>query len=397
MPHVPASSALSRFVVLDLTRVRSGPTCVRQLADFGADVIKIEPTPGSDPSTEIFGSRHDYEMQNLHRNKRSMTLNLKEPRGREIFMKLVAQADVVVENYRPDVKARLGIDYESLKKVNRRIVLASLSGFGQDGPYVERGGFDQIAQGMTGIMSVTGFPEQGPTRVGGAICDVMMGYQCAFGIAAALLEREISGEGQWVQTDLLNAGTSLIDFQVARFLFKGDVAKQGGNDHPSTMPVSSYRTKDGYINIAASGNAIWKRLCEALGKEEWLALPEYASDPLRVKNRKPLNEALNAVLATRTSAQWIDVLNEAGVPCGPIYNLDQVFDDPQVKHLGIAASVKHPVLGEIRMQNQPVTLSRTPGRVAVPTPELGEHTGEILASIGYASEDIGKLRSDKVV
>ena len=397
MPHVPASSALSRFVVLDLTRVRSGPTCVRQLADFGADVIKIESTPGSDPSTEIFGSRHDYEMQNLHRNKRSMTLNLKEARGREIFMKLVASADVVVENYRPDVKARLGIDYESLKKVNPRIVLASLSGFGQDGPYVERGGFDQIAQGMSGIMSITGFPEQGPTRVGGAICDVMMGYQCAFGIAAALLERETSGEGQWVQTDLLNAGTSLIDFQVARYLFKGDIAKQGGNDHPSTMPVSSYRTLDSHINIAASGDAIWKRLCKVLGKEEWLAMPEFASDPLRVKNRKALNEALNTVFAARTSAEWIDALNEASVPCGPIYNMDQVFDDPQVKHLGIAATVKHPILGEIRVQNQPVTLSRTPGRVAVATPELGEHTEEVLGSIGYSKADIDKLRSDKVV
>ncbi|MSQ52312.1 MAG: CoA transferase [Betaproteobacteria bacterium] len=397
MPHVPASSALARFVVLDLTRVRSGPTCVRQLADFGADVIRVEPTPGSDPSTEIFGSRHDYEMQNLHRNKRSMTLNLKEARGKEIFMKLVAKADVVVENYRPDVKTRLGIGYESLKKVNRRIVLASLSGFGQDGPYVERGGFDQIAQGMSGIMSVTGFPEEGPTRVGGAICDVMMGYQCAFGIAAALLERETSGEGQWVQTDLLNAGTSLIDFQVARHLFKGDVAKQGGNDHPSTMPVSSYKTKDGYINIAASGDAIWKRLCKILGKEDWLAKPEYASDPLRVKNRKALNADLNAVLAARTCTEWINALNDASVPCGPIYNIDQVFDDPQVKHLGIAASVKHPVLGEIRMQNQPVKLSRTPGRVAVPTPELGEHTEEVLGSIGYGKDQIDLLRREKVI
>ncbi|MFM9966861.1 MAG: CaiB/BaiF CoA transferase family protein [Burkholderiales bacterium] len=397
MPHVPASPALSRFVVLDLTRVRSGPTCVRQLADFGADVIKIEPTPGSDPSTEIFGSRHDYEMQNLHRNKRSMTLNLKEARGKEIFMKLVTKADVVVENYRPDVKSRLGIDYESLKKVNKRIVLASLSGFGQDGPYVERGGFDQIAQGMTGIMSVTGFPEEGPTRVGGAICDVMMGYQCAFGITAALLEREVSGEGQWVQTDLLNAGTSLIDFQVARYLFKGDVAKQGGNDHPSTMPVSSYKTSDGHINIAASGDAIWKRLCKVLGKDQWLTNPDYATDPLRVKNRKALNADLNAVLSSKSSAAWIDALNDASVPCGPIYNIDQVFDDPQVKHLGIAASVKHPVLGQIRMQNQPVKLSRTPGRVAVPTPELGEHTGEILGAMGYSTADIESLRGAKVI
>jgi crotonobetainyl-CoA:carnitine CoA-transferase CaiB-like acyl-CoA transferase len=397
MPHVPASSALARFRVLDLTRVRSGPTCVRQLADFGADVIKIEPTPGSDPSTEIFGSRHDYEMQNLHRNKRSMTLNLKEPRGLEIFMKLAAKADVVVENYRPDVKARLGIDYESLKRVNRGIVLASLSGFGQDGPYVSRGGFDQIAQGMTGIMSVTGFPDNGPTRVGGAIVDVTMGYLAAFGIAAALLERETSGEGQWVQTDLLNSGTALIDFQVARYLFKGDVAKQGGNDHPSTMPVSSYKAKDGYINLAASGDAIWARFARAVGKEEWLARAEFKTDPDRVKNRKALNEEVSRVFAAKSVAEWIDILEKAGVPCGPIYSIDQVFEDPQVRHLGIAATVKHPVLGNIRMQNQPVKLSRTPGRVAVPTPELGEHTEEVLAEIGYTKAEVAKLRAEHVI
>ena len=397
MPHIPASDALSRFRVLDLTRVRSGPTCVRQLADFGADVIKIEPTPGSDPSTEIFGSRHDYEMQNLHRNKRSMTLNLKKEEGLAIFMKLVERSDVVVENYRPDVKFRLGIDYESLKKVNRAIVLASLSGFGQDGPYVGRGGFDQIAQGMTGIMSITGFPENGPTRVGGAIVDVMMGYLAAFGVVTALLEREKSGEGQWVQADLMNSGTALIDFQVARYLFKGEVAGQGGNDHPSTMPVSTYKAKDGYLNLAASGNAIWIRLAKALGREEWLERPEWKSDPDRVKNKEALNAELSAVFATRTVAQWIELLEKAGVPCGPIYSIDQVFADPQVKHLGIAATLNHPVLGDIGVQNQPVKLSRTPGKAVVPTPELGEHTDEILATLGYSKCDIERLCTAGIV
>jgi crotonobetainyl-CoA:carnitine CoA-transferase CaiB-like acyl-CoA transferase len=397
MPHIPASSALSRFRVLDLSRVRSGPTCVRQLADFGADVVKVEPTPGSDPSANIFGSRHDFEMQNLHRNKRSMTLNLKEKRGREVFMKLVETADVVVENYKPDVKFRLGIDYESMKKVNRGVVLASLSGFGQDGPYVERGGFDQIAQGMTGIMSVTGFPEEGPTRVGGAVVDVTMGYLAAFGIAAALLEREKSGEGQWVQCDLLNAGTALIDFQVARYLFTGRAPAQQGNDHPTTMPVSSYKTRDGYINIAASGDAIWARLCRALGKEEWLSRPDFKTDPDRCRNRAALGKELNAVLPGKTSQEWIDVLNAADVPCGPINSIDQVFDDPQVRHLGIAGKIRHPVLGEIKVQNQPVKLSRTPASLPVPTPELGEHTDEILGEIGYSMADIESLRTAKVV
>ena len=397
MSHIPAASAFSHLRVLDLTRVRSGPTCVRQLADFGADVIKVEPPPGADPSVEIFGSRHDYEMQNLHRNKRSMTLNLKQPRGRELFMKLASRADVVVENYKPDVKFRLGIDYESLKKVNRRIILASLSGFGQDGPYADRGGFDQIAQGMTGIMSVTGFPEQGPTRVGGAIVDVMMGYLAAFGIAAALIEREKSGEGQWVQADLMSSGTALIDFQVARHLFKGDVPQQGGNDHPSTMPVSTYRTKDGHINIAASGNAIWARLCKTLGRQEWLERPEFASDPDRVRNRRVLNEEINRALAAKTSQEWVDAFNQAGVPCGPIYTLDKVFQDPQVKHLGVAATVRHPSLGEIRVQNQPVKLTRTPATLARATPEYGEHTVEVLKELNYSDADIESLRAEKII
>jgi formyl-CoA transferase len=397
MPHTPASSALARFRVLDLTRVRSGPTCVRQLADFGADVIKIEATPGADPSSEIFGERHGYEMQNLHRNKRSMTLNLKEPKGRELFMKLVAKSDVVVENYKPDVKFRLGIDYESLKKVNRGIVLASLSGYGQDGPYADRGGFDQIAQGMTGIMSVTGIPGTGPVRAGGAIVDVVMGYLAAFGIAAALLERERSGEGQWVQTDLMASGVALIDYQAARYLFKGEVAKPLGNEHAGSMPVACYPTADGYLNIAASGNGIWTRLARALGKEEWLAMPEFKNDPDRCANRTLLNQELTKVLASKTTAEWVEILNKAGVPSGPINSMDQVFADPQVKHLGIGATIKHPILGDIGVQNQPVKLSRTPASMARATPELGEQTDEILAEMGFTGAEIESLHRMKVV
>jgi crotonobetainyl-CoA:carnitine CoA-transferase CaiB-like acyl-CoA transferase len=304
---------------------------------------------------------------------------------------------VVVENYKPDVKFRLGIDYESMKKVNPRIVLASLSGFGQDGPYADRGGFDQIAQGMTGIMSVTGFAEEGPTRVGGAVVDVTMGYLAAFGIAAALLEREVSGEGQWVQADLMNSGTALIDFQVARYLFTGKAPQQQGNDHPTTMPVSSYKTRDGYINIAASGDSIWARFARAVGKPQWLERPEFKSDPERCRHRAALNDEINAVLVTKTSKEWIDTLNRAEVPCGPIYSIDQVFDDPQVKHLGVAATVKHPVLGDIKMQNQPVKLSRTPGTVKLPTPELGEHTDEILQDLGYSKADIQGLRTANAI
>ena len=397
MPHIPASSALARFRVLDLTRVRSGPTCVRQLADFGADVIKIEPPPGADPSTEIFGARHDYEMQNLHRNKRAMTLNLKEPKGLELFMRMVAKADVVVENYKPRVKFRLGVDYESLKKVNRGIVLASLSGFGQDGPYVDRGGFDQIAQGMTGIMSVTGTRESGPTRVGGAIVDVTMGYLAAFGIAAALLERERSGEGQWVQADLLNSGTAAIDYQVARYLFRGEVAGPQGNEHASSMPMGCYKTRDGWLNLAASGNGIWRRFAKAVGREDWLQRPEFANDPDRCANRAELNREVSRALGEKTNAEWIELLNAAGVPCGSINTLDQVFADPQVRHLGIAATIQHPVLGAIKVQNQPVKLSRTPASMARATPEFGEHTDEVLKEFGCSDAEIQALRSAKVI
>ena len=396
MPHIPASSALQRFRVLDLSRVRAGPTCVKQLADFGADVIKIE-MPPSVEADSMSGPRHGFDMQNLHRNKRSMTLNLKSPEGLAIFRKLVEKADVVVENYRPDVKFRLGVDYESLRKINKRIILASVSGFGQDGPYATRPGFDQIAQGMGGFMSVTGFPGQGPVRAGAAVADMTAGLMAALGIMTALLEREVSGEGQWVQSNLLHAQIALLDFQAARYLMTGDVPKQAGNDHPVSMPTSAYKTKDGYVNVAASGDAIWKRFAKAVGKEEWIERPEFREDSGRSKNRKLLGEEIEKVLATRTSAEWIEMLNEAGVPSGAINSMDQVFADPQVKHIGAAATVKHPKLGDIRIVNQAVTLTRTPASMARATPELGEHTDEVLADLGYTAAQIDALRANKAV
>ncbi len=396
MPHIPASSALKRFRVLDLSRVRAGPTCVKQLADFGADVIKIE-MPPSVEADSMSGPRHGFDMQNLHRNKRSMTLNLKSPEGLAIFRKLVEKADVVVENYRPDVKFRLGVDYESLKKVNKRIILASVSGFGQDGPYATRPGFDQIAQGMGGFMSVTGFPGQGPVRAGAAVADMTAGLMAALGIMTALLEREVSGEGQWVQSNLLHAQIALLDFQAARYLMTGDVPRQAGNDHPVSMPTSAYKTKDGYVNVAASGDAIWKRFAKAVDKEEWIEREEFKEDTGRSKNRKLLGEEIERVLADRTSAEWIEMLNEAGVPSGAINSMDQVFADPQVKHIGAAATVRHPQLGDIRIINQAVTLTRTPASMARATPELGEHTDEVLADLGYTAAQIDALRANKAV
>ena len=393
MPRISASPALERLRILDLTRVRAGPTCVRQFADFGADVIKIENTEPED----MGGPREGPDFQNLHRNKRSLTLNLKSPEGREIFFRLVKTADVVVENYRPDVKDRLGIDYQSLKKANPRIILASISGFGQDGPYRDRPGFDQIAQGLSGIMSVTGHPGAGPMRVGCAVADVGAGLLAALGIMTALLEREASGEGQWVQSNLLQAAIQLLDFQAARYTMSGEVAQQVGNDHPTSMPTSAYATADGHVNVAAAGTRMWQRVCEAIGRPDLFEHPDFATAPARAANRKSLNEALNQGFARKTSAEWVAILNAAGVPCGPIYRMDQVFADPQVKHVQAAAVVEHKKLGTLRLINQPVKLSRTPARLATASPERGEHTDELLHELGYDAAAIGRLRTGKVI
>jgi crotonobetainyl-CoA:carnitine CoA-transferase CaiB-like acyl-CoA transferase len=397
MQKIAASTALSRLRILDFSRVRAGPTCVRQFADFGADVIKIESPPGVDPNESMGGPRHGPDMQNLHRNKRSMTLNLKLPQAREVLERLVKTADVVVENYRPDVKYRLGIDYESLSKINPRIILASISGFGQDGPYQGRPGFDQIAQGMSGLMSVTGLPGQGPVRTGAAIADLTAGLYAAIGVMTALFERETSGKGQWVQSSLLQAGISLLDFQAARYLMEKEVPPQVGNDHPTSMPTSAYRTKDGHINVAASGEGMWASLCKAIEREDMLSSPDFKGGKKRAENRKQLNAAIEEALRKKTSAEWIQILNKAGIPCGPIYNVGEVFADPQVKHLGVATPVEHPKLGRYEVLANAAVLSRTPARVVKATPEIGEHTDEILKELNYNATQIAQLRQGGVV
>ena len=393
MPAISASPALSKLRILDLTRVRAGPTCVRQFADFGADVIKIENTVAED----LGGPRDGSDFQNLHRNKRSITLDLKSAKGREIFMRLVKTADVVVENFRPDVKDRLGIDYESLKKVNKRIILASISGFGQDGPYRARPGFDQIAQGLSGIMSVTGRPDEGPMRVGCAVADVGGGLLAALGIMTALLERENSGEGQWVQSNLLQAAIQLLDFQAARYTMSGEVPGQVGNDHPTSMPTSAYATADGHINVAASGQKMWRIVCESIGRLDLENHPDFNTAEGRAKNRAALNTEMNRGFATKTSAEWIEILNKGGVPTGPIYRMDQVFADPQVKHMQVKAEVTHPRLGKLGLISQPVKLSRTPAKLVSATPERGEHTQEVLLESGFNSEEIEKFKSEGIV
>jgi crotonobetainyl-CoA:carnitine CoA-transferase CaiB-like acyl-CoA transferase len=392
-----ASQALARFTVLDLTRVRAGPTCVRQLADWGANVIKIDAILEDAGSEQLGGPRQGSDFQNLHRNKRAMALNLKKPEGLEVFRRLVEKADVVVENFRPDVKAKLGVDYESLGKINPRIVYGSISGFGQDGPYHKRPGFDQIAQGMGGLMSITGAPGGGPMRVGIPVADLSAGLFCAIGILTALLEREVSGEGQWVKTSLLQAQIFMLDFQAARWLMEKDVAKQAGNDHPTSIPTGVFKTSDGYINIATTGGRIWQRFCEALGAPDLVNRSEYATGPDRSKNRTQLNAEINKYTEKKSSETWVKEFNAAGVPCGPIYSIDQVFADPQVEHLGIAQDVPNAEGHRIRLVGQPFTLSRTPSKMAARPPEFGEQTDEILAEFGFMDAEIAALRRTRVV
>jgi formyl-CoA transferase len=314
-----------------------------------------------------------------------------------IFKQLADNVDVVIENYRPDVKHRLGIDYETLRATNPRLVYASISGFGQDGPYEKRPGFDQIAQGMGGLMSITGVPDQGPMRVGIPIADLSAGMYCALGILVALLEREVSGQGQWVQSSLLQAQISMLDFQAARWLVDHEVPPQAGNNHPTTIPTGVYPTTDGHINIATAGGKIYERLCRVLGDEGLITDPDYATGQARSDNRDALNERLDVLTRKKSSAEWVQILNDAGVPCGPIYDINEMFDDPQVKHLGMAAPVEHPTLGTIEIVSQAASLSRTPFRIHTATPELGQHTDEILDGLGVNAADISNLKERGIV
>ena len=392
MPKLP----LSRFTVLDLTRVRSGPAAVRQFADWGANVIKIE-EPGDQPDDRPGGSSQFADYQNTHRNKRSVTLNLKHPKGKALFLKMVEQADVVIENYRPNVKFKLGIDYESLRQINKRIILASVSGFGQDGPYVDRPGLDQIAQGLGGIMSVTGEPGRGPMRAGIPVADLSSGLFCAIGTLVALLEREESGEGQWVQSSLLQSQVWMMDFQIMRWLMNKEIPGQTGNDHPTTAATGVYPTADGYINLAAMGTEMFIKLVSALG------LPELAEDPRfkLLKTRGQNRPALNAAIAARTkqepTADWIELLNKAGVPCGSIKNVKETMEDPQVVHLGMAKTIQHPNLGEISVVNHPVIMSRSKREVFTAAPDRGEHNKEVYAEFGISAAEVESLLKDGAV
>lgn len=389
---------LARFRVLDLTRLRAGPTAVRQLADWGADVIKVESPDALGVSDGWGDSRHGPDFQNLHRNKRSITLNFKEPEGIAILRRLARECDVFVENFRPDVKFRLGFDYETMRRENPRIVYASISAFGEDGPYAGRPGYDQIAQGMGGLMAITGEKERGPMRAGISVADSSVGLYGALGILTALLEREVSGQGQWIQTSLLQAMIAMLDYQAARWLMAGEIPEQAGNSHPTSFPTGVFPTSDGHINIAGAGaQNMWERLCKALHAEHLLSVPEYASGVMRSAHRDVLHAQISEYTRQRTSVEWVEVFEAANVACGPIYRMNEVFADPQVRHLGIAVPVAHPLLGDIKVVGQPFGLSRTPSHLHSATPERGEHTDNILQELGYTSEQIADFKERLVV
>jgi crotonobetainyl-CoA:carnitine CoA-transferase CaiB-like acyl-CoA transferase len=392
MPHVPASQALARFRVIDMTQVRAGPTAARQLADWGADVIQVQ-MPEHMRGDDTLGGQEGSDYQYTHRNKRSITLNLKESEGIAVLKKLVETADVLLENFRPDVKGRLGIDYEALSKINPRLVYASISGFGQTGPYAARPGFDQIAQGMGGLMSVTGLPGQGPVRVGLPIADLCGGIFAAYGVTLALLEREASGKGQWLHTSLLEAMVYMMDFQTSRWTIDGEVPGQAGNFHPTSIPTGVYKTKDGFINIAVFGGKIWERFAEAMGAPEWVEDERSKTKSARSVHRDWLNAEIERRLAQDTSEHWIAKLNEAGVACGKINNIREVFEEPQVQHLGILKKVVSKHLGEQVLMGQPVTLTRTPSTIARSAPRRGEHTEEILGEIGFSPDELARMKA----
>lgn len=391
------SGPLSRFKVLDLTHARSGPSCVRTLADWGADVIRIEQPPASEELDEVVGKRDGSDFQNLHRNKRALTLNLKTDAGRDIFYKLAEGADVIVENMRPGVARRLGVDFEKIRTINPRIVYGSISGFGQYGPYAERPSLDQVAQGMSGIMSITGLPGGGPVRVGIAVTDLVSGAFLAQGLLIALLDREVTGQGRWVQTSLIEAGIALLDFQATRWLMKKDVPGQEGNFHPTVTPTGLYETADGYLNLSASGNRIFRKFVVVLGQPQMASDPRFASSEARAKNRSELNRVIGEILKTRTSRDWFEAMVAENIPCGPVYDIDDVFEDPQVRALRIARPVPHPRLGDIDLVAQPFEITGYDRELRSATPALGQHNEEILAGLGFDQQHVRELKEQRVI
>ncbi len=393
-----AALPLSRYKVLDLTIARAGPVAVRLLADWGADVTRID-APAAGGRGSVTGRRRGSDEQNMHRNKRSLCLDLKSPRGAEVLQRLIAQSDVVVENFRSDVKQRLGLTYTQLQQTNPRIILASISGFGQDGPYSDRPGVDQIVQGMSGLSSVTGEPGRGPMRVGVAISDTTAGMFLGQGILLALLHREHTGRGQWVHTSLIEGMLNKLDFQAARYTVSGEVAEQQGNSHPTLAPMGTYHARDGMVNIAAITVRMWDSFCEALGAKDLLAHPDYRDHAARQAHRVQLDADIDRLTAQFDTADLVARLNPAGVPCGPIYDIGQAFEDPQVRHLRMTRPALHPALGSIALLRSPINLSACPHpeQFHHAGPDPGEQNDELLHELGYGDAEIASMKAQGAV
>ena len=389
---------LDHLLVLDLTVFRAGPTAVRQLADWGARVITIE-RPPADGGENAVGARLGSDFQNLRRNNESLTLDLKQPEGKAVFLELVTRADVVVENFAPGVTSRLGLDWESLRVVNPRLVYGSISGFGQVGPWSHRPGYDQVAQGMSGLMSVTGLPGQGPVRSGHAVADSSSGIYLAFGILMALIRRDRTGEGSWVRTSLLESLVAMMDFQAARVLMEGEVPQQQGNHHPTGVPMGTFPSADGVFNLAPGTNAHFRSVCQVLGHPEWADDERYAQPGSRRKRREEVNEMIAAVTITRSAEEWIDAFLAVGVPSGPVLDLGQMFAHPQVQALGIAQPVDHPEFADAAVVGQPLTFGDGVGDRGVrrAAPSLGAHTETILAELGRTSEEVASMRERHII
>jgi crotonobetainyl-CoA:carnitine CoA-transferase CaiB-like acyl-CoA transferase len=391
-----AKLPLAGLKVIDLSIARAGPACVRHLADWGADVIRVDQplaAPGAPASEDLTGKEHGSDYQNLHRNKRSLRLNLKDPAGRAVLLDLVKTADVVVENMRPAVKHRLGIAYEQLSEINPRLIYGSISGFGQVGPYRDRPGVDQIAQGMSGLMSVTGMPGGVPLRTGIAVGDLTAGNMLALNIMMALYQRERTGRGAWVHTSLLESLLFMLDFQATRWLVDKQVPRSVGNQHPTMIPTDVFPTLDGHINLAAPTPRMWPKLCEAMDRPQWAQNKDWSTSTGRRDNRVAIHAAIEEVTRTKSSRTWIDTLNPMGIPCGPIYTMDQVFEDEQVQLLGMASPVEHPQLGPLHLLASPLNFEGVPRSIRSATPDAGSNADAILRELGYAQQRIESLRA----